>query len=281
MKNNSVVRKLFVGFLLAFSVLLTAQTRTDNLVKDAADLYRAQNYGGVLRLLENEDATDYRVNYLQIIAKYELLKDYREIIEDAKNEAQEYIRKFGNKNVKYTSDVKTIANNLDLTLPVQPLAMNETPQTTNENIFPPITFANDFPDFYRYNAKLIRIGSPDYSLAENPKELSELLNDYQKKYYENFFKGTANFCYYYEIAYVNPSKKGKRLMLDKRSGEVYDVPEAGSNCDYYDSEIKEFDFKSNTYIIKNCIEGNEFKVTYLWNESNKEFELIENKRISN
>lgn len=279
MNKNSLLKKLFFTSLLAFSFAATAQTRTDNLVKDAADLYKAQNYGGVLRLLENEDSSDYRVNYLRIIAKYELLKDYREVIENAKNEAQEYIRKFGNKNGKYTSDVRTIANNLDLNQPQQQVALAESQPTLSDHEFPPISFADDFPDFYRYNAKLIRIGSPDYSLANNPKELSEIMSDYQKNYGENFFKGVANFSYYYEIGYADPSKRRKRLMLDMRSGKVYDVPEAGSNCNYYDAEKKEFDLKSNTYIVSNCIGDNERQAVYLWNERDKKFDLIENRLI--
>lgn len=281
MNRSSLLKKIFLSNLLIFSVAVMAQTRTDNLVKDAADLYKTQNYGGVLRLLENEDSSDYRVNYLRIIAKYELLKDYRVVIENAKNEAQEYIRRFGNKNGKYTSDVKTIANNLDLNQPVQQVVVNESQSTVSEHEFPPISFANDFPDFYRYNSKLIRIGSPDYSLADDPKELSQLMSDYQKNYGENFFKGKANFSYYYEIGYADPSKRGKRLMLDMRSGKVYDIPEAGSNCNYYDPEKKEFDFKSNTYIISNCIGDSERQATYIWNESDKKFDLIENKLVTN
>ena len=68
-------------------------------------------------------------------------------------------------------------------------------------------------------------------------------------------------------------------MLDMRSGKVYDVPEAGSNCNYYDAEKKEFDFKSNTYIVSNCIGDNERQAVYLWNERDKKFDLIENRLI--
>lgn len=278
--NGKRFKKLILGGMLLFSACAIAQTRTDNLVKDAADLYRAQNYSGVLRLLENEDSTDYRINYLQIIAKYELLKDYRSVIENARAEAQDYVRRFGSKNSKYTADIKNIASNLDFGAPVATVESAKTVAVEEEK-FPPITFATDYPDFQKFNHKLIQIGSPDYSLAENPKELSEKMNAYFQRYGENFFKGKANFCLYYEIGYENVSKKGKRLMLDMRTGKVYDVPDAGNRCTDYDSDEKEFDNDSNYYIVKSCEGGqDEYELTYAWSEDSKKFNLVEKKLIN-
>ena len=43
---------------------------------------------------------------------------------------------------------------------------------------------------------------------------------------------------------------------------------------------KEFDFKSNTYIVSNCVGDNERQAIYLWNERDKKFDLIENRLIT-
>lgn len=282
--KNQIVKKIFVSLSFLVSAYSLSQTKIDNLVKDAADLYKAENFTGVLRMLENEDTDDYRIEYLRIISKYELLKDYRKALSSAKSEAENYVQKNGSKNSKYTSNVKDIVQKLDLGRKVE--SVYESEQETSSNLlnskiqFPPITFADDYPDFRRWNNKLIKIGSPDYSFSENPKQLSEIINSYQRKYNEDFFKGKANFCFYYEIAYDNPSKKGKRLMIDMRTGKVFDVPEAGNRCSNYESEETEFDFKSNFYTVKSCEGGtDEFQLSYLWSESNKRFELVGKKLL--
>lgn len=283
--NNQMAKKIFVSLSVLISAYTLSQTRIDNVVKDAADLYKAENYTGVLRMLENEESNDYRIEYLRIIAKYELLKDYRQVINSAKSEAEIYIQKNGSKNSKYTSNVKDIVQNLDFSAAPESFYDQEQETTTtfldSKILFPAITFSDEFSEFKRWNNKLIRIGSPVYSLAENPKELSEIMNAYERKYSESFFKGKANFSFYYEIGYESPSKKGKRLMLDMRSGKVFDVPEAGNRCSNYDSEAAEFDFNSNFYTVKSCEGGtDEYQLGYLWSESNKRFELVE-KELSN